>query len=273
MYPSRSNSDMKEATEEPLTSVVMSSTTASSQKSQFVRPKIASVGTMKFWDCILAPAMEDFEQRNPSEPKGRGTTEFSIRGLRQWDDIHIRLRNAQEAYEQLKGVRGNLVKGLRKVAEHADLAQQAVSLVPNIDYLSPVVGALKIIANAARASNEIRQNVVNSLEEAEHNLGDVEEYLMLFPEDENIKRASVKLVSFTLKAIEDVIGYFIKNKVVKAVTAIVSGQDYQKSLTECFAQIKACSIDLVHQARNSNMWQNKSSESGYTVLKTTQTYG
>lgn len=41
--------------------------------------------------------------------------------------------------------------------------------------------------------------------------GDVELFLATFPEDENIKKASVDLVVATLKAIEDTVGFFISH--------------------------------------------------------------
>ena len=40
--------------------------------------------------------------------------------------------------------------------------------------------------------------------------GDVELFLATFPKDENLEKASVRLVVATFKAIEDAIGFFIR---------------------------------------------------------------
>lgn len=54
--------------------------------------------------------------------------------------------------------------------------------------------------------------MTDSLEELEKKFEDVESYILMFPNDKNIFKASVYMVSSIFKAIEDVIGYFIKNK-------------------------------------------------------------
>jgi hypothetical protein len=44
----------------------------------------------------------------------------------------------------------------------------------------------------------------------EKSFGDAELFLAVFPNDENIKKASVELVVATFKAVEDAIGFFIR---------------------------------------------------------------
>jgi hypothetical protein len=58
----------------------------------------------------------------------------------------------------------------------------------------------------------VRKKVTESVDadKLETVFADVELFLALFPKDENIKKASVKLVVATFKAVEDAIGFFIR---------------------------------------------------------------
>ena len=64
---------------------------------------------------------------------------------------------------------------------------------------------------AAREAAKVRQEVVSGLDELERTLPDIESYLAIFPNDNNIINASVDLVVATLKAIEDLIGYYTRH--------------------------------------------------------------
>lgn len=50
------------------------------------------------------------------------------------------------------------------------------------------------------------------MEELEQHFGDIENYIKMFPNDDNIVKSSIDMVASILKAIEDVIGYYIRNR-------------------------------------------------------------
>lgn len=50
------------------------------------------------------------------------------------------------------------------------------------------------------------------VEELEQHFGDIENYIQMFPNDDNIVKSSIDMVVSILKAIEDVIGYYIRNR-------------------------------------------------------------
>lgn len=50
------------------------------------------------------------------------------------------------------------------------------------------------------------------MEELEQHFGDIENYIKMFPNDDNIIKSSIDMVVSILKAIEDVIGYYIRNR-------------------------------------------------------------
>lgn len=103
--------------------------------------------------------------------------------------------------------------------------------------------------------------------------GNVELFLATFPKDENIEKASVRLVVATFKAIEDAIGFFVRRSGVffpppiippytrhtdvcsasRGFSAIMNGERYQEPLLESIEQVSSCSSDLVHQAMNSHL--------------------
>lgn len=112
-----------------------------------VRPPPSSTCQMRFWEWTFPSAMSDFQSRYPREPKGRADSGYSIRLLSTWDEVYNTLHNAKEKYERQSGLRGGLRRGLRRVALHSEPMAQVSKLVPNIDYASPIVGALEIISS------------------------------------------------------------------------------------------------------------------------------
>ncbi|KAK8079025.1 hypothetical protein PG994_002832 [Apiospora phragmitis] len=217
---------------------------------QVIRPLQPALHGMTFWAGIFPSAMKEFQSQRPNEPKGRAESNYGIRSLANWEEVYELLQGARDAYENPKGFRGGLKRGFRKVADNSQLLEGATKLVPDFDYASPVRGALELIANMAHRSMQVREAVSRSLDELGNSLGDIEAYLATFPGDGNIISASIILVASILKAIEDQI-------VPKTISALFNGQEYQKSLSGALEQIKITSQTLLHQARKSDMWQNR----------------
>ena len=48
--------------------------------------------------------------------------------------------------------------------------------------------------------------------ELDRHFNDIESYVSLNPNDQNVRQASINMVASILKACEDVIGYYIQNK-------------------------------------------------------------
>ncbi|KAK4226039.1 hypothetical protein QBC38DRAFT_500777 [Podospora fimiseda] len=100
-------------------------------------------------------------------------------------------------------------------------------------------------------------NVSSELEELERNFDDIEAFLLTFPGDDNIRKASVSLITSILKAIENVIGYYMRNNISKAIKALVMQDDYQKPLSESLQEIKSHGQLLLKEAQKLNFWQNR----------------
>lgn len=80
--------------------------------------------------------------------------------------------------------------------------------------MNPIRGetTLTLALQAAKITTDIRNAVTGGLEELEQHFGDIENYIKMFPDDENIVNSSINMVVAILKAIEDVIGYYIRNR-------------------------------------------------------------
>lgn len=52
--------------------------------------------------------------------------------------------------------------------------------------------------------------MANAFDQVDNMFADVELFLQLYPRDENIKKASIKLICSTLFATENVLGFFLK---------------------------------------------------------------
>ncbi|KAI1733498.1 hypothetical protein F4680DRAFT_454909 [Xylaria scruposa] len=212
---------------------------------------------LQFWEQIFPLALNSFKAMYPEEPNGRSESGYSIRTLGTWGAVYATLQDAQTAYENPTGARRRVRKGLRWAMKHSQPLEQALSLVPEVDYISPVTGILGIVIKAAKRSVQVRDDIANGLDNLEQHFGDIDTYLKIFSEDENIVRASVKLVSSILKAVEDIISYFLCRSASKTFSALLHGEEYQRSLCESIDGITQSGQVLLNQARSSNMWQNR----------------
>lgn len=124
--------------------------------------------------------------------------------------------------------------------------------------------------------------MTEGFEDLEQRFEDIEAYITCFPDDQNIVKTSTKMIASILKAVEDVVGYYISNRgelppnsfsqsnssvlisklftAKKALSIVFNGDEYRETLTSSLASITLASNALLHQAQNSSMWQNRESE-------------
>jgi hypothetical protein len=115
------------------------------QYGHYPRPQPAALNELEFWEQIFPLAMDSFKAAHPEEPKGRSESAYSIRRLDNWAAVYKILQDAQTANESPSGIRGSVKKGFRRVMKHTQPLEQILSVVPEIDYISPVTGTLGII--------------------------------------------------------------------------------------------------------------------------------
>ncbi|KAK3356826.1 hypothetical protein B0T25DRAFT_621855 [Lasiosphaeria hispida] len=221
------------------------------------RPLPSAPDRMQFWAALFPRPMDNFKKQRPVEPKGRLQSGQSIPNLSSWEQVHERLRTNRQGYDNPQGRVGTLKRGIRSVMDKSQPLNGIVNLIPDNDYLAPVVGTLGIILDAAKKATNLRQEVAAGLDNLEKNFEDIEAFLITFPNDQNIVNSSVDLLTSMLKAIEDAIGYYMRNTMSKASAALILQDDYQAPLTASLEEIASSGQLLLKEAEKSNFWQNR----------------
>lgn len=212
-----------------------------SEQSQALVP---TVTPMTFWDSIFHVSLDRFRTLWPDEPQGREKSGFnySIRQKLTWEDIYGQLQKAREFYDgDTKGLWGRHAKSYtkkrRSIVDHtAPIARQAVRFVPQMDYTTPVVAAVQVLVDvnipnhylhlimilesqltwtskAFETTSRVRGTMTTGLDQQdlERKFSSIELFLATFPRDTAIREASIELIAATLKAIENVIGFFLES--------------------------------------------------------------
>jgi hypothetical protein len=105
----------------------------------------------KFWGLIFPEAMKKFIQEYPNEPKQRDKSGYSIRTQTKWNGVNEQLHKAREVYDGTKqGFRGRCKRVFRKIGDNtAEPAQNIIRVIPDIDYVSPILGAVQLLLNVS----------------------------------------------------------------------------------------------------------------------------
>jgi hypothetical protein len=194
------------------------------------RPLPSAISAMIFWKDIFPDAMAEFKAQHVETP-GRVNSQYNIRDGNDWEEVYDRLEMAQESYTKATGIIGWVRKVRRKAADNIQPLIEASKFVPDVDYVTPVLGAVKVLlevssdstdivlfarfranrAKAVRNAAKKRQTILEGFDNVDEIFADVELFLGTFPEDENIKVASIGLVVTTFTAIEQAIEFFTKH--------------------------------------------------------------
>ncbi|KAI3396809.1 hypothetical protein diail_11638 [Diaporthe ilicicola] len=204
------------------------SPTAENAASIIPRPLPKPIKALEFWDSLFPKAIAHLTEVHPYEPEHLIKSGRRLRDKTNWTQVFDQVETAKDDYSK---VDGNFKAGFRKVyrkfGEHvADPLNRATKLVPGGGDLgsaavTPIIGCVQILLEASRAANTIRKVMVGAFGQVDHMFADIELFLQLYPGDENINKASVKLIADTLFAAENVIGFFLKGTVSVATHAEV----------------------------------------------------
>ncbi|KAI1086211.1 hypothetical protein F5B19DRAFT_176379 [Rostrohypoxylon terebratum] len=94
--------------------------------------------SMSFWDNVFPTAMSRLEEAF-DEPKHRHDSGYSIRGLRDWDQVYQRLEDCFKNYVDDSGLIRTVKKGWRGFSDRIGPLQEAWKLMPDIDYLTVTI--------------------------------------------------------------------------------------------------------------------------------------
>lgn len=110
-----------------------------------------AVAAMQFWDKLFHEAIASFKSKH-EEPKVKkfttGGYAYSVRNKANWAEVYDELQKAKTVYDGKETMR-HVKKGLRVVVDKVRLVRPAIQLIPQAEYLSPVLGALQIIIDVS----------------------------------------------------------------------------------------------------------------------------
>lgn len=221
------------------------------------RPEWTEINAMNFWNGIFPESMAKF--RNTDEPKGRSRTLYHIRDKTDWDTVYDTLESARTKYKSSGGSVGWIRKVRRKAADNITPGVQAAKIgskvVPQDKIATPVLGAVEVLFDAVKTAAAVRNQVLAGFDGLVPIFSDVELFLSMFQGDPNIRLASIDLIATTLEAVERAIGFFISNEFFRGGKALVSGEDYEKSLCESLEMIQTRARNLIEQALKSHIFE------------------
>ncbi|KAL8376086.1 hypothetical protein RB595_007279 [Gaeumannomyces hyphopodioides] len=224
-----------------------------------LRQAQSSISSMSFWTPVFPLSMSRLKELHPDRPDDRvkSAVDYGLREARSWDHVYAQLQAARERYDgSTRGAWGRKCKnGLRWIVDHSAPGKQAIKLVPSTEYVSPVLAAVEVILDACQIAANIRTQAKAAFkpEDLERRFGDIEIFLATFKNDATMEKAAVDLVAATLRAIENAIGFFLKNDFRKALSVLAKGKNYQHELIESISNVEAKSAELIHHAQNSHI--------------------
>ncbi|KAI2619763.1 hypothetical protein GGS26DRAFT_595168 [Hypomontagnella submonticulosa] len=214
--------------------------------------------------------MEEFKAKHPKEPKGRQEKGCSIRSKTSWEGVLEVLDEAAAAYTTKSGIKGKIRRITQFIGDQADTAKRISSVIPEIDYSKPIIGALTFLLDAFKRTSDVRSEVKEGIETLKEKFSHIEDYLAMYSAKEKVVNSVMTLYITMLKAIEEVIGYYTRHIFIKGLDAVWSGENYEKALLECLEKISDDGKKLIHEADTAHKQvTNKVAEDVQTGIKKT----
>ncbi|CCD46141.1 hypothetical protein BofuT4_P116910.1 [Botrytis cinerea T4] len=209
--------------------------------------------------ALFPEMMTNFRKEYDKEPKGRCNTKYTIRSQTDWDGVLRILIAAQDVRGDARpGAAGKVKKFAGKLNAHSTKVKKLVPLIPSNTYTSPVI----IVLNAMKASNTVREELLKSLDSFRDSFEDIETYFSIYHGFPEVSKAAISLGVAILKAIEEVIGYYLQHTAFKASEALLNGEDYKKSITASLKDITTHGNRLHLEAEKANFKENHETHTG-----------
>lgn len=218
------------------------------------RPLAQPTAALRFWDDLFPIAMAQFEKTHPAEPEA--VAKYRIRDRKAWAEVYDQLETAKSQYYQTKGFKGGFRKIYRKTGDHVQPIIGVTKALPDIDMVTPVLGVVQLLLEAAKHAAQVRQAMSGAFDDIETMFSQVELFLKIYPGDQNIKKASVTLIAVTFRAVECVIGFFVKSTFKRFMSATFNLEEYQQKITQSLEAVKTQSQALITEADNSDKYSS-----------------
>ncbi|KAK4448914.1 hypothetical protein QBC34DRAFT_100872 [Podospora aff. communis PSN243] len=199
---------------------------------------------VSYWNMIFPSAMEK-HKGNHAAPRNSNSAN-DIRNASTWAEVYDKLETARDAYLELSGTTGHLRRIWRWTADNgAEPARLATKIVPQMDIVTPVLGAVQIVLEAVKKGAEVRKETLNAFDELDAVFADVEIFLATFQREDTVIEQAVVLVASVLHAVEWGIAFFTRPGLIRGLKSIAKGKDYEAPLLESLADITRRSKSLM----------------------------
>ncbi|KAJ8130154.1 hypothetical protein O1611_g3477 [Lasiodiplodia mahajangana] len=216
------------------------------------RPSGSDVLAMRFWHSIFREAMKRFQKtRELIGSDYLPTSEYSIQHALGWGDVYDRLESARNYYLSDENIKGKVKNKIRKAADNIQPVIELVNAIPDIDYVTPILGAVKYLLEAVQTAAERRNEVLGGFDTLYIQFSNVELFLATFPEDQNIKNGSIELIVSILNAIERTIAFYRSTTVSQQLVdfqkeAMVKQNQDSEAAKSSHKQIKEAVTEMAH---------------------------
>ncbi|EWZ29498.1 hypothetical protein FOZG_16870 [Fusarium oxysporum Fo47] len=212
---------------------------------------------LKFWDSLFHRAMSQLKENHPTEPDLKQG--FGIRDKTDCTAVFDQLEKAKETYSKKdKSFTAKFTRVYRKFVDNAaEPLLGASKFVPNIDYVTPILGAVQILLEAAIKAAKVREEVLSAFDDIDKVFSQVEGFLEIYKNDMNLEKVSIDLIATVFYAIECVIGFFIKSPGKRVIPATFNPESYKYAITESLCAIKAKAEHLISQADMSAKYETR----------------
>jgi hypothetical protein len=116
-------------------------------------------------------------------------------------------------HEDLKGSRGFLRKGFRKLSENAQSFRQWLELVPNSSYSAPIVGAFVVMLAMADRMHKIREEIFKMMVAVPEEFNDLRDYLSVYSEvnDETLSKKAAEVFTNISRTLQQMMRFMGEN--------------------------------------------------------------
>ncbi|KAJ9414689.1 hypothetical protein QL093DRAFT_2569450 [Fusarium oxysporum] len=201
---------------------------------------------LKFWDSLFHRAMNQLKENHPTEPDLKQG--FGIRDKTDCTAVFDQLEKAKETYSKKdKSFTAKFTRVYRKFVDNAaEPLLGASKFVPNIDYVTPILGAVQILLEAAIKAAKVREEVLSAFDDIDKVFSQVEGFLEIYKNDMNLEKVSIDLIATVFYAIE-----------CRVIPATFNPESYKYAITESLCAIKAKAEHLISQADMSAKYETR----------------
>lgn len=166
---------------------------------------------MTHWTMIFPAASVEFQSMSDITPTESLKPEYDIRIARTWVEVDGKLKAAQSYYTDKTGYRGRFWNAWRWGADNiTEPLNLAIKLVPQMDIVTPVLGAVQIVLDAVKTGAVVREKSLEGLEDMDDLIADVEVFVRTFLHEPTIEKKAIRLMAAVLLAVERLIRFWTR---------------------------------------------------------------